>query len=555
MATRTKHYEAELKDLDHLLQVIESEMGPDAQLETMEYTKGGIMGLGGRKMISITATVEVNPQRIGSGLRRTIKLEDTWNKSGGEDTQPAVAAAAKAEEDDSRLVDLSKGRRTPRGGGFGEGATDVPPPPRPRVETPAAAPVEEPAAAPEPEVAAPPVDATPSPQEAAASIIADVPVIAQADEVVYTAPEPAPAIEVEPQFAAGFEHLQTTTEEWTASETPAAEPIREPAAVREERPAVAAQAEAPAATDHDDELAASVAEIRMAMQRIGAPELGPATGSAEIDIAAAMGSAFAVLRRDVFNRLVDWNIRSTDALALIERASKHYRADAEPSEEGLFNLTVTEMLRGVRTQPGLRIPRGKRHVIALVGATGAGKTSLAAKLAARYAFEHDLRVGLISMDTYRIAAVDQLRTFGEIMGFGVEVAYTAEEFAKLAESLDADLIIVDTAGRSPLNLRQLDELQNGFAWRWPDEVLLALPATLRQDDLALTLEAFAPLQPTSTVVTKLDETRSLGMLHNLTQLDGPPVAFYSTGQSIPEDLYEAQPGFLIGWADSLGYSA
>src|SRR5688500_12324268 len=106
MATRTKHYEAELKDLDSLLQVIESEMGPDAQRETLEYTKGGVMCLGGRRMISITATVEVNPQRIGSGTRRTIKLDENWS-TGSEDApllRPKAAEPVKAEEPEEKLI-------------------------------------------------------------------------------------------------------------------------------------------------------------------------------------------------------------------------------------------------------------------------------------------------------------------------------------------------------------------------------------------------------------------------------------------------------------------
>ncbi|MDQ3024060.1 MAG: hypothetical protein M3R04_06725 [bacterium] len=558
MATRTKHYEAELKDLDHLLQIIESEMGPDAQLETMEYNKGGIMGLGGKKMIAITATVEVNPQRIGSGIRRTIKLDANWSTGSPEDL--AAAGMLKQPEPEDNLLNLSKRRSAiPMGGGI---VNEVERAAR-RKQAPTPEPAQE---LKEAEFRSAAIAPTETPVE---GIIVEQEVVEIVDDNAYTTSEPEVVVAVIPEslieaeaqtgpveaeaellVAAALEDIevaapvQEAAEEWTAAHVTPADP-RMPTVDDE--------------PDHLDEFAASVREIREAMARLGGLEPrpgGPALsppGPAEFDIAAAMGSAFAVLRRDVFNRLVDWNIRSTDALALIEQAARHYGRDAEPSEDGLFNLAVIEMLRPVRNAPGLRAVPGQRHVMAIVGGTGSGKTSLAAKLAARYAYEKDQRVALISMDTYRIAAVDQLRTFAEIMGFPLEIAYTPEEFARLADSMDADLIIVDTAGRSPLNLRQLDELQTGFAKRLPDEVHIALPATLRYDDLALTLEAFAPLQPSAAIVTKLDETRSLGMLHNLSQLGGPPLSFYSTGQAIPEDLYEAQPGFLIGWADSLGF--
>jgi flagellar biosynthesis protein FlhF len=270
-------------------------------------------------------------------------------------------------------------------------------------------------------------------------------------------------------------------------------------------------------------------------------------------VAASVNTRMAEALREVFDRLVDWNIRSADALKLIDLAMSHYSESAEPTSDGLFITAVMEMLRPVNAAPGLQVRPGQKHIVALIGSTGTGKTSLAAKLAARYAYEHDLNVALVSMDTYRIAAVDQLRTFAEVMGFPLEIAYTADDLARFSRELPADLIIVDTAGRSPLNIRQLDELQSALADSRPHEVHLALPATARYDDLALTLEAFASLAPTASIVTKLDETRTLGMLHNLAHLGGPPVSFYSTGQAIPEDLHEAQHGFLLGWAEGLGY--
>jgi flagellar biosynthesis protein FlhF len=516
MATRTKHYEAELKDLDHLLQVIESEMGPDAQLETMEYTKGGIMGLGGRKMISITATVEVNPQRIGSGIRRTVKLDENWTTGERPDDAAAAPEAPAVEPEDEKLIDMARRRAVPTGGGM---AREVPAAPRTRE--------------PQPDVVKPAVVAAAEPAAAEPAPVESTPVEAQ---VAATA-EPvasAPAQERRPEIAAV---------------------VADSAEVAE----VAADE-----ANHFEQFAASMHEIREAVERIAGeselvltdeahPEEYPAAEPEPDAAVAATQARMAESLRAVFDRLVDWNIRSADALKLIDLAMSRYSDDAQPSSEGLFTTAVMEMLRPLQAAPGIQLRPGERRVVALIGSTGTGKTSIAAKLAARYAYERDLSVALVSMDTYRIAAVDQLRTFAEVMGFPLEIAYTAEDLARLSDELRADLIIVDTAGRSPLNTRQLDELQSAFALRRPDEVHLALPATMRYDDLALTLEAFRPLQPTATIVTKLDETRTLGMLHNLSHLHGPPVSFYSTGQAIPEDLHEAQPGFLVGWAEGLGY--
>ena len=537
MATRTKHYEADLKDLDHLLQIIESEMGPDAQLETQEYTKGGVMGIGGRRMISITATVEVNPQRIGSGIRRTIRLDDNWTV--GMPENPAEAEPPKEEE---KLIDLSQRRSTiPTGGNI----MSQPPARRPRPVQPEPEPepepvVQEAAAAPEPEAV-----------QSAVSAPAPAPVVHEerADEVVYTTPAPEPepvAAEPEPEPVVIQAAPEPELEAATAPTAPEPETWS--------APDIAAQL---AASQSDLE---EIVEIREAVERLTQGLEDEVVAMSAVVVPAEPLVSAAELQRasvghEVFDRLVDWNIRSADAYGLIQQGLTHYAPDAEPSADGLFGVIVNDIVRGVRTLPGLQVRAGQRRVVALVGGTGSGKTSLAAKLAARYAYERDLRVALISMDTYRIAAVDQLRTFADIMGFPLSVAYTPEEYAQQADSLDADLVLVDTAGRSPLNTRQLDELHSAFAARWPDEVHIALPATTRADDLALMLEAFAPARATAAIVTKLDETRSLGALHNLTQLGGPPVSFFSTGQAIPEDLHEALPGFLHGWAESLGYGS
>src|SRR5205823_9733734 len=105
-------------------------------------------------------------------------------------------------------------------------------------------------------------------------------------------------------------------------------------------------------------------------------------------------------------------------------------------------------------------------------------------------------------------AADQLRTFAGIMEFPLSIAYTADELAEQLVGSNAELVLIDTAGRSPLNQRQLDELQSAFSVRRPDEVHLALPATARYDDLGLVLEGFAPLAFDKLIVTKLDERRS-----------------------------------------------
>lgn len=189
----------------------------------------------------------------------------------------------------------------------------------------------------------------------------------------------------------------------------------------------------------------------------------------------------------------------------------------------------------IKTYP-IRL-RSRPTVVALVGPTGVGKTTTIAKLAANFALFEGKSVGLITIDTYRIAAVEQLKTYSEIINLPIEVVYTAADLKRAFQKLmDKQLILIDTAGRSQKNKQQIRELKHFFNGRPLNETHLVLSANTKLEDLLETADAFKELGVNRLIFTKLDETNSLSNVIEVAQRLRIPLSYVTTGQSVPEDI-------------------
>ena len=175
--------------------------------------------------------------------------------------------------------------------------------------------------------------------------------------------------------------------------------------------------------------------------------------------------------------------------------------------------------------------------IALVGPTGVGKTTTIAKLAATHKLKHGLKVGLVTADTYRIAAVDQLRTYANIIGLPLKVALTPAEMAAACDSLhDCDLILLDTAGRAPGDADRLDELRAMLAAAKPHETHLVLSSVASEKVMLRTAEQFALVGPNRVIFTKLDEAVNFGAIVNVARRINAQISYLTTGQEVPERI-------------------
>ena len=183
---------------------------------------------------------------------------------------------------------------------------------------------------------------------------------------------------------------------------------------------------------------------------------------------------------------------------------------------------------------------GKPTVVIFVGPTGVGKTTTLAKIAANYLLNQKKSIGLITADTYRIAAVEQLKTYAEILGIPVSVAYTATEIRDAVnQHSDKDIVLIDTAGRSHRNKAQFEELKALIAASGADEVYLVLSATTSDRNCREILGSYEFLTNYKLIFTKIDEAPVQGIILNVRYLTGKSLSYITTGQSVPDDIETA----------------
>jgi len=213
---------------------------------------------------------------------------------------------------------------------------------------------------------------------------------------------------------------------------------------------------------------------------------------------------------------------------------------SEQAREALALSAVKDLMsRRVAASGAIRLTPGAPKVVALVGPTGVGKTTTIAKLAAHFALMQGKRVGLITVDTYRIAAVEQLKTYAQIIGIPVNVAYSPSEIPPILELYsDCDLVLIDTAGRSQQHASQLEELKE-LLGAIECEVHLVLSAATNETDLMEIAVRFAAARVDRLIFSKLDETSRVGSLLNVADKTGIPLSYFAIGQNVPEDLEAA----------------
>jgi flagellar biosynthesis protein FlhF len=213
-------------------------------------------------------------------------------------------------------------------------------------------------------------------------------------------------------------------------------------------------------------------------------------------------------------------------------------------QSNLENYLLSSMASMIPTT-NFKVSKNKMMKIALIGPTGVGKTTCIAKLAVISKIIHKLKVGLISIDTYRLGAIDQLRIFSEISDIEMAVAYEPEEMPKLIRKFKGmDLIFIDTVGRSQKGKDNLDSINKYLNAAQVDDAILVASATSSTRTLNDVAEKFKILNYNSVIFTKVDEAVAYGNIMNLAVNHNKPIMFLTNGQVIPDDIVSVNPSFL-----------
>ena len=246
-----------------------------------------------------------------------------------------------------------------------------------------------------------------------------------------------------------------------------------------------------------------------------------------------------------YSSLIAAEIDEDVARELISKLKQHSSPDAIGSPAAIYATLTALIERETRCAPPIQPKSGRREIVTLVGPTGVGKTTTLAKLAGQFHLQQGLRIGLITVDTYRVAAVEQLQTYAEILQVPLRAASNADELRAAIDSMDdVDLILIDTAGRSPFDVAKMDELRDLLQVANSNHVLLVLSLAAGVSKLPAIAEQFAVAAPTSLVVTKLDENLGGGGLLTVAREVAYPVSYFTAGQDVPSQIESAHPNRL-----------
>ncbi|PJI09879.1 MULTISPECIES: flagellar biosynthesis protein FlhF [Clostridium] len=179
----------------------------------------------------------------------------------------------------------------------------------------------------------------------------------------------------------------------------------------------------------------------------------------------------------------------------------------------------------------------EKGVITFVGPTGVGKTTTIAKLAGKFSLVDKKKVGLITVDTYRIGAVEQLKTYADIMNLPFKIVLTLKEMNEAIKSMqECDIILVDTTGRSSKNKMQISELRAFINNTHSSNINLVISCTTKNKDIESIIDGYKQLKFHNVIITKLDETTTYGSIVNILKYADKPVSYVTTGQNVPDDI-------------------
>ncbi|MDF2945994.1 MAG: flagellar biosynthesis protein FlhF [Bacillales bacterium] len=249
---------------------------------------------------------------------------------------------------------------------------------------------------------------------------------------------------------------------------------------------------------------------------------------------------------DLYNLLIKQEIEKSIADRLIKKVQNQWTSSLDSTnQEKLLNVIKNELLNEFSKIDFGGISFSKKY-INVVGPTGVGKTTTLAKIAAQCVLKFNKRVAFITTDTYRIAAIEQLKTYAKILGVPIEVCYNLEDFKAAKEKFNEyDLVFIDTAGRNFRNKEYVEELTKIIDYSEEVETYLVLAVTSKYLDMVDIYNQFSIIPINKLIFTKVDETRFYGSILNLIINSSIGIGYITNGQNVPDDIIESTPLTIV----------
>jgi flagellar biosynthesis protein FlhF len=222
-----------------------------------------------------------------------------------------------------------------------------------------------------------------------------------------------------------------------------------------------------------------------------------------------------------------------------------YKQERNLSYEEVEEFAKKLLIKQITDIPFGGITFNKKY-INVVGPTGVGKTTTLAKIASLCVFTYKKKIAFITTDTYRIAAIDQLKTYANILNVPVEVCYNSEDFQHATLKFASyDLVFIDTAGRNFRRAKYVEDLKNIIDFNREIETYLVLSLTSKQIDIEEIIKQFSEIRIDKFIFTKADETATYGSMYNIIQRENKGVAYITNGQDVPDDLVMVTPEKIV----------
>ena len=249
---------------------------------------------------------------------------------------------------------------------------------------------------------------------------------------------------------------------------------------------------------------------------------------------------------DEYNEISDLLIQREVEPHIVKSVIKKLRSyEAFLTKDNIDSYVVSTISSMIPTSSFKISKKNRPYVISLVGPTGVGKTTCIAKLALISKILHNLNIGLISIDTYRLGALDQLRIFSDISTIDFLVAYEPSDMPKLLSKLKKkDIVFIDTVGRSQNNAAHLNSIKDFLNPVSIDDIYLVLSSTSTAKTMIDVSQKFKLLDYDSVIFTKIDEAVSFGTILNFVSKSNLPIKYLTNGQVIPDDILAAEPEFI-----------